>query len=260
VGKAVAASIVAFVLSVSLVVGDLLGAHLPAPLALPPFFLAGGAFTAVLYTINDRRFGTIQPSRIWAVLRELPTAVLVVLGILLVAQIASNIWNALHPGVHSDADSSRTEATVVAWISLVAGALAVGVQRQRRRAMAGTLRPMDERSIRRVRRVYGGLFATAVAVTVASALPGLVEGGETVFDQSSVHTELANRYAGTVWAPHLTAANTYHARFQVFLDTDDPVILDAACQSLSPYAALVGRVASLYVARHGRGRFARTCA
>ncbi len=71
---------------------------------------------------------------------------------------------------------------------------------------------MDEQPVRRVRWVYGAFVAATVLLVLVTFLRD-VSGGVTVFDERSVHTDLANRYAGTVWVPHLTAANTYHAAF-----------------------------------------------
>jgi hypothetical protein len=222
---------------------------------LVPFGVVSLAFSAVLYTINDRRLGRIQPDRIWAALRELPAAVLALLGLLLVAQIAVDGWHLLYPGVESDVGLLGHLAQVAAWNSLVTCALAVGVQQQQRRATAGTLRPLDARSVGQGRWVYRGVF---VAVSVAVAL-SLFSSGEPIFDESEVHTDLASRYADAAWVSHLKAANTYHANFEVFLDTDDMVTIDRACQSLSGYAKEFGHAARLFVVHHGVGVFLRTC-
>lgn len=130
-GKALIASVVAFVLSVGVIVMDLLGARPPFFAAIVPFLILWPAFFAVLYTINDGKLGSIPLGRLWAVLRALPRTVLAPLGIAAVTMIAGSYWADLHPGVISDRGEVRSFAGVVAWVSAVAAVLAVGIQRQR---------------------------------------------------------------------------------------------------------------------------------
>lgn len=239
----------AFALAALAVADTLLpgGPRLPMAAAAVPAAITGVTFFIVLRAINNGGATRASIAKILPVLGTLPLAAKIGLAVLFAA-VFFNFYTGT-TGVVDEADFQRAFAGNVGWIAAVTTALALGLQRP---TATGQTAPL-------ARKWTWILTGAGMVMGLALFVVTITGMTSTVPDNREVHQALTARFGTATWHPHLVAANLDHNAFAVYLDTADPSVLAAACDSLKLYGNEVKRTPGLYAVGNGRPAFVRSC-